>query len=442
MDRNQRASFARNIGVIAGSTAIGQAVMLLAMPLLTRLYSPSDFGVLGVYISIVLIGVAAAGLRYEFAIPVPKSQLKGACLLAASLSSNIIVSGIIVCGLAVVSEQLLRRLGAERLGPLVWFVGLGVLSGGVYQSLSYWAIRRRRFGEIAASKVSQTIAQVALQLILGFVIPGASSLLAGDAAGRAVGAGSFLRSVLKQDLNWFRRIRLWMIRSVARKYYRYPLFSCTASLFNSTGLHSPLLLLGLFYGPVVAGWFALGQRVVNLPVLLIGGAVGQVFTGEASELARGDIAGLRRLYSNTAIRLAALGVVPFLVIAGGGPILFSFIFGCEWRAAGYYSQTLSIAVFAQFVVVPVSMTLNIIGHQSWQMYWDIGRLALVVGALALAKYLGQSPEAAVRMYTVVTLISYVVLWLLGWTAIGKRQRDIRYRASNTIGPLVTRTASK
>lgn len=46
-----RSSFARNVAVLAGGTAVGQAIVVLASPILTRLYTPEDFGVLAVYTS-------------------------------------------------------------------------------------------------------------------------------------------------------------------------------------------------------------------------------------------------------------------------------------------------------------------------------------------------------------------------------------------------------
>ena len=80
-----RASFARSVGVLAGGTAVAQGIGVLALPLITRLYTPEDFSVLAVFSSIVAIVSVAACLRLEIAIPLPETDEDAANLLALAL---------------------------------------------------------------------------------------------------------------------------------------------------------------------------------------------------------------------------------------------------------------------------------------------------------------------------------------------------------------------
>ncbi len=63
-----RGRFARSVALVTTGTALGQGLVLVSAPLLTRLYTPTDFGVLAVYGSIVSLVAVAASLRYELAI--------------------------------------------------------------------------------------------------------------------------------------------------------------------------------------------------------------------------------------------------------------------------------------------------------------------------------------------------------------------------------------
>ncbi len=63
----------RAVAVLVTGTAFGQLIVLAASPLVTRLYTPADFGVLGVFSAFLGILGIAVTLRYELAIPLPRT---------------------------------------------------------------------------------------------------------------------------------------------------------------------------------------------------------------------------------------------------------------------------------------------------------------------------------------------------------------------------------
>lgn len=67
ISRWQRNPLVCNITLMGGSACLGQGLMILATPILTRLYTPADFGVLAVYTSLLSVSVVVC-LRYELAL--------------------------------------------------------------------------------------------------------------------------------------------------------------------------------------------------------------------------------------------------------------------------------------------------------------------------------------------------------------------------------------
>ena len=57
--------FARKVMSLSALTALGQASFVIALPVLSRLYTPSDFGLFTIYLSIVNIGGPIVGLKFE-----------------------------------------------------------------------------------------------------------------------------------------------------------------------------------------------------------------------------------------------------------------------------------------------------------------------------------------------------------------------------------------
>lgn len=398
--------------VLAGATAASQGLVIVATPLLTRLYNPAEFGTLAAFISILTIILSIASLRYELAVPLAPTDGIAANVLVVAL----VVVGIVACATAAVvlplAGQIASWINVPDLERYMWLLPLAVLAGGIYQGLSHWTIRRRDFKRIARTRVSQAIAQVSTQLVLGLLLGGPIGLLIGAVVGRFNGTGTLAAGFWRKDKAVLKLVSWLGARGAARRYQRFPKISSGSALLNALGVQLPPLLLSAFYGAHVLGWFALGQRVIGLPMMVVGIAVSQVYFGHAAEYARTDIGKLRGLFYKTARRLAIVALIPIVPLALAGPWLFSHIFGPEWTEAGEYVRVLSVTYFVQFIAVPLGQTLNVFERLELQLLYDLVRLVLAAGAIIVAHELGWSPLGAVASYSVGLLIAYLLSFYL------------------------------
>lgn len=409
--------FARSVTLLAGGSAIGQAITVLVSPILTRLYSPDEFGVLGVYASILGVITVVASLRYEYAIPLSEDDATAANIFAlcfALLLGMTALSWLVVQGLGRQIVTWANVHGSER---YLWLIPLGMLGAGTYQILNYWAVRKRDFTRIARTRLSRGVARAAIQVSVGFTSSGPLGLLLGQLAGETAGSTSLGLSAWRKDRGSFKAVSLEGMRKAGWRYRRFPLFSSWADLIDSLGLQLPLLLLAAFYGAEVAGWFALGQRVIAAPLNILVDSVAQVYFGEAARLSRDDPKSMRRLFLKLTNRLALTGALPAAVICALAPWFFTVVFGPAWETAGRYVQILGLMFAVRFAVVPLSHTLNILERQDLYFVWDGIRLVLVVGALLAGKAVGFSHINAVAAYSLSMLVAYVLLWGILWYAL-------------------------
>ena len=410
-------SFGKNVVVLAGGTAFGYGVAFIASPLLTRLYSPGQFGVLTVYMSVLGILGNVISLRYPLAIPLAEDDESAMSLLLLSLGISVVLSVSLYFLQLGLSNKIITLLGLNDISSYLWLVPVGVLGIGVYQSLSYWAVRKGDFGRISRTKLVQTIGMVAIQLIFGVFKPGAFGLLVGDVFGRVGGSGSLAMHTFTRQGKSLRQAALNKMVKSAKRYRRFPLISTSSVLMNSAGLQIAPLLLATLYGAKTAGLFALSQRIIGIPMILIGQAVGQVFFNEFAKKKYTGQRPLKSLYQKTARKLALLGALPIFFLAIGGSKAFGIIFGGGWRDAGTYTQILAVMYIAQFVVVPLSQTLNILERQGLQFLWDSMRLVLVILAIYLPYRLKMSPFFAISLYSFMMFLCYLALYTLSIRAI-------------------------
>jgi O-antigen/teichoic acid export membrane protein len=418
-----KGKFARSVAVMTAGTALGQGLVLASAPLLTRLYTPADFGVLAVYGSIVSLVAVVGALRYELAIALPEDDESAANLLLLALILVMLISLLAGLGVWLLADQLVRLVNTAALKPYLWLVPLGVLGTGIYEALTFWAVRKKAFTTIARTRFTQSAGQVLTQTILGLLKLGPVGLLLGQVVGKTGGSGTLATLAWKHDRESIKRISASGMCRAALRYRRFPMLSSSTAVLNYSGLYLPPILLAAFYGPQVAGWFLLGQRVIGLPMMVVGKSVSDVYMGEAAQLVRTDPHALERLFTKTAKRLTLIGAPPLLVLGLIAPWVFALVFGEGWREAGVYAQLMAVAFLAQFVTTPLETTFAVTERQDLGLARHTIRLVLVVGSLSLAHWARWGPVVAISLYSAGMFVTYMNILVLGKRALRSKQRE-------------------
>lgn len=420
---------ARGVAVLSGGTALGQGVAALASPFLTRIYDASQFGHLAVYSAFLSFLIVVASLRYEMAILLPSDDDAAAGVLRLALGLVCPVTLLTALGVWIVSRTGYAAVKMAGLRPYLWVLPLSLLGAGFYQALLYWSLRKGAYRDVAGTKVTQAVGQTATQLTAGILGLGTLGLLIGDAVGRSAGLWALARRAWKQSKDHFRAVTWTDARQAAVRYRRFPLISSWSALVNTAGLQVPVLLLASHFTPQVVGWYGLVDRIMSVPIGLVGQGASQVYMREAARLASEDLPALRRLFWRYVRRL----LLPALAFGAGaaavGPYVFSFVFGARWFEAGVYARLLAASLTASFTVWPLTATLVILERQDLQLYWDVGRLILIGGALELSFALHAGPRGTVFALGLAMTVAYLVNLWMGHAAIGAAIRRPRTRSA-------------
>lgn len=403
--------FLRNASLLAGATALSRGLLAAVSPILTRLYSASDFGVLAVFSGILSIAAAAVALRYDIAIPVPEKDEAAVNLLTSALFLVLVTSTVIGGAFWVFREPVSAYVGAPAFASYVWLLPIGLIGRGTYQSLNYWAVRVKGYRVLARTRIAQGVAAAGAQLGLGALAFGPVGLIVGKILGRTSGVGSLAILAKKAGRIWESVHPRRMMHQLNR-YRRFALIAVPGQLLNNAGLHAPALLLSSFFGSTVTGWFALAERVLNAPISLVSKAIQQVYFGEASERIRERPGDMLDLYDEVSWKLFVLGILPAAVSFFWGPDLFGFVFGADWRVAGEYVRILSPMLLARFVASPLSQTLNILERQGTMFIWEALRLALIVAAFVGGGLLGWTDTQTMTAFSGAASVSYIGMYLM------------------------------
>jgi len=414
--RLQRGTFVRGVALLVGGAAGAQLINAIAAPLLTRIYRPDEIGLLGLCLAFISVASVALSLRYEQAIVVPaESAVAGRVAL---ISLGLLLPVTVLTSLALVLLVVSDTAGFGALPP--WsmaLVALSLLVLGTTAVLRYWLIRLGRFDVIAGVTIGQSIARAVSQVGLGAAGFGLLGLLVGDLVGRVAGLGRLVRGAWHPLGAAMREPLARPLSRVSAEYAQFPLVGVPSSLLNALASHVPTPLLVAHYGLPAAGFFSLVQRVLAVPLSVIGASVADALLARMSEHVRGAPQHAERLFRLTAFGLLAIAFPLAVVVVVAGPPTFEVIFGSEWRDAGRIAAVMAPWYTAALVVSPLSRVVLVYRGQVSKLAYDVISLSVAVASISVAAALGADPVQAIWYLSIGQAGAYAVYLVILWRIV-------------------------
>ncbi len=413
-------SLLRSAGVLVGGTAFAHAILALALPVVTRLYTPDDFNVLAVFASLLLILSVAACLRFDLAIPIAEHAEDAVNVLALSLLCALLVCAALAVCVLFLSHDIANWLNTPELESHLWLVPVGVLAAACASALQFWHARIKAFGALARTRIGQSCAVVATQIGCGWLNVAPLGLLLGQVLNSGASVFSLGYRVLRNERALLRSVSWRRMRAQFVEYDRFPKYSTVEALANVGSSQLPIVLIAALAAGPEAGYLALALAIVQAPTSLIGGAAGQVYLAHAAEEYRGG-----RLGAFTVTVVAGVfkaGAGPLLLAGIVAPDAFAIIFGEDWRRAGVLVTWMVPGCVMQLLSFPVSMALPVAGRTRASLALMLAGLAIRVGFVyaALLALGGWLTEA----YALSALVFYTLYLALVLRIVAARRADL------------------
>lgn len=378
-----RDGFRGPVVTLLSGTAVTLVLSYLAIPILTRLYTPEQFGTSDYFVMMVSMLITFASLRYEDAMMLPEDDDHALAIFWLALG----LTGVTTVGITVAtfwSADIASALRVGAVAPWLWMLAPAVLLIRFGKLVEVWFTRQKAFRTITGGEVTNKIAMLSARIGAGSATGiGAGGLIGGYVAGQIASGAYYGTALLKSPRSPFRIVpTVTTLRSVVSRYRRFPFFSMPSSLLNAIVARLPVLLLPVFFGLDVVGLFGRAFVALAVPLSLIGTAVSQVFFVHAAEAHReGRLATLTETVHS---RLVMIGMLPTVLLVVAGPELFAFVFGPEWRTAGIYEQYLACWFFLGGVASPLTRLFDVLERQRTELLISIAAslaltLALVIG---------------------------------------------------------------
>jgi O-antigen/teichoic acid export membrane protein len=396
--------FIEHVAIMMSGKAISAIIALLTMPFVARLFIPDHFGVAAMFASIAGIVASTASLQYPQAIVLPKAEPEAASILA--FAYRIVVS---VCVLLLLLLVAYEGTGFEiksldLLAGWKWLLPFGVLLLASLFIQETWLTRRKQFRSISVSLVGRNAVTGGSRIAIGTLF---GSSIAGLITGYLLGllCQIVIQAYSAKDgiQRAFARTSISSMRAVAHKYSDFPKFNAPAGLVFALGQHLPILLFGAMFSPTVAGFYAMADRLCQVPVTVVANSVRRVFLQKAAEI-RNRHGNLRKAYALSVSAMAAIGAGPFACLWYFGEPLSTWILGDNWLEAGRFLEIIAPWLFVSWSAAPCNAIFVVLRKQKFWLLLTIITTILRLLTFGFAYAVSASPEWTLTAYAIVSTI--------------------------------------
>ena len=397
--RTYKSKFVRNVAIVASGTAGAQLIAVAFAPIITRLYGPEAFGLLGTFMAIVGVFTPIAALSYPIAIILPKDDSDAKGLARLSVFIGVGMAAIFALVLLVIGKPIVDILHIHEIRSFILLIPVVMIFSAWLQVNEQWLIRKKMFKIAARVAVLQAFITNGANVGIGIIKPLGEVLICVYTFGSALhsfmlawGAKSSGRDQQKQKSA--SKSSTW---ELALRHYDFPLYRAPQMFLNGISLSLPVFMLAAFFGTASAGYFVLCRKLLGMPAQLIAKSVGDVFYPRITEAAHmGEDISL--LILKATLALAAVGFVPFGLIILFGPWLFGCVFGAEWVVSGEYARWLGLWMFFMFINNPSIKALPILSAQGFYLWFNFVTIIIRFAVLAAGYYIYNNDLIAVGLF--------------------------------------------
>lgn len=350
----QKTEIRKNFLILTAGTGFSQALPIILSPVITRLYTPQDFGYLSFYLSIISITSVIASARYELAIILPKDRSYAISILKVCFSISIFISAVLLILLIFLEDKVYKFFNIEKQTLFLYLIPLSFLLTAFYQSLNYFLIREKEFAHVSKTKVGQSTSLVLSRISFGVLKLSFWGLIISEIIGNLVAFAIQMkkfRSILKSN---HLSLTPAIFANILKRYKEFPLYNLVPSFLDSLTLSLPIFFITKFYSTETAGHLGLCTRILTIPATVLSTSLAQILLQKITEMRRKKEKVLVFVF-NIIKKGCLFSFFPALILFFFSQKLFVFAFGNRWLEAGLFAEYLSIPFALRLIVSPLSI---------------------------------------------------------------------------------------
>ena len=416
-------TYFKNIFLLTSGVGISQFIPFLLLPLLTRFFSPTDFGVLAVFMATVQLLAISSTFRLEMAVVLPKNH-DDAAILCFRAFYTLVTFSVFFFVLFFTLWKFIKPMDImgvnviyqNYLPHFIYLVPIGALLLGTYNILYSWNNRLELYKNMSLSHITHSFFSTPLAIALSFSPFKLFGLILGQLIGRFFACVLLFSDLCKtlqlvyNEKSLFERSRL-----LAEKYRKFIVFETPHSILNFFSQKMIIAVFTLFFGFFTVGIFDLADKIIGKPLGIISNSFKTVFYKRLTT-AKDKIT----IFKKSVLLMTLISIsltLPFYFIP---PSVFDFLLGSEWVETGKYIQLICPLLFSKFIFNVVTPTISYTLQNHYLLIWQVIYLVFLIILFYLLQ--GSGVDVVLIVYALFGSFMYVLLGFISFFVLKKFNR--------------------
>lgn len=392
--------FIKRISLLLGGATGAQALNLVSMLLITRIYSPENLGELNGFVSLVsiLIPLSTFCLYLSFFVNRDiRDDIFNVCFWICLKFS------IILYILILFIKFFFNILFIDEIGINIYFLPIAVFFGGLYQIIFQYLLLEDKYYEISKSTLYSSFFANFYKISSGYLFFHPLNLVLGYILGYIIQILFLSKNTAKLIKYDFIKIKKIVLLNCDFIKYRSP-----QVLINACSEVFPLYFIIYNYSMVEAGFYGLARSILSIPSNLIGKVVSDAFLPKFSEMIDQRIS-INKLLLKSIFICFLVGLFIYSVFIFYGEFLFIMVFGKDWGISGIYAGAMSIWLIGVLSTRPVISAITLKKMQKFFFFFELVSSTIKLLVLYILFTLFSSVEDILFLYSFLIFLIYIVM---------------------------------
>jgi O-antigen/teichoic acid export membrane protein len=409
IDRIKKNELYKNILLLISGNGLAQLIPLLLYPVIARLYSPEEFGVLAFVVGIHSVFLIISTCRYDFSIILPKSDSEAGSLYNTALSIALSLSLVIPLIVLLARNLTPGLIKYQNITLWLYLLSITVFTTAYAQIIGGWNTRFKLFKAIVFYTLSLNILTSTFKLILGLLNIRDGLLISFVLAQSFALVFYWVYMRRKSGLPGFRFFSTLDLK-VAGGYANFPKYNMPHALVNTLSINLPVFLLTFYFSEHLTGQFSVASALLFRPISVYANSVSQALSQKVVELINHNHETwpiIKKFLGRTFL----MSLLPAALIAVFAPFIFTTALGKNWLEAGQLCRlilpwSLTVLLGGSLAFIP-----NVFQKQLYALIVDIIYILLRVVALGIGIYYNNA-FLGIGLFSLagVLVIGYLLLW--------------------------------
>ncbi|UXV55807.1 type 8 capsular polysaccharide synthesis protein Cap8K [Staphylococcus aureus] len=383
------------------SSGIAQVILIITTPIITRLYSPTEFGEFTIFSNIAMILIPIINARYDLLIVNTKNDRSANILSQISFLISLLIL-LILIPIFTISAWLYSNFILDFI-----FIIIMLFLVSLTNIFTNYLNKERKYKVLSLINVFRAGSMALLQIIFGLLALGSLGLIIGFSlsyiAGITLGYKTF-----KKHFNIVRDKEETKALFLENK--NQLVYSTPSILLNSLSFSVVVFFIGILYTNTEVGIYGMAIRVLGIPVTIISLGLSKIFMQQANDyyIEHGNFRNLLLKFSSILVIVSIILYVPLYLFSEE---LVNILLGHSWVDAITVIKIVIPLFVIRLIVSTVSLSVIVLQKQQLELILQALFLIGTTATFVISKMLNLTFLNFVSINTIVLIVSYMIFFI-------------------------------